>query len=1579
MASLRRLPEPNCATPAARTGPPGCERPPTRRRGRPARSGHDERGSGSIPLRVLAIAAGVLVAGSAQAQVLIGNIGQWDNGHLNLKAASGAQRFTTGSHAAGYTLTSIEIRLDAGGSPRNHVVTLRSGSANGTTEVTFNNPTPALTANTRRNYTFTPASTVTLDPDTHYWVRIDKNTSSDLELRRTDTASYDGTPAARFSMSDKYELRISDSGSFSVSQLPSNHLRMLLRVNGSPVNALPTASSGTVATDQYTDYVFRGADFDFSDGDASDTLASVKVATLPSPGKGALKFDGGAIDSGDLPKTVTRTELEENKLVYAPPGNAFGNAFASFDFKVNDGKDDSATTYAMTIDVNKAIDRPMVANTIADRTAMVDTAFSFQLAENAFSSRKPAPLTYSATQYDGAALPSWLSFAPGTRIFSGTPQSGDAGRVAVKVTASDRDGRKASDSFDIVVSAKPSISGTARVGRTLTARTGSSDSFTYEWIRVDGMDESSISGASSSTYTLDAADLGKKVKVKVSFAAEGQPAERTSDAYPPHAPIQSATCGPAELAGHREVWAGTLTAGALVAGPRTELVGYGWSSATGDLSGLDDAIDLGANSYRIGRNVLLLAHSGDLTGLLRSPPGSLVFSLIGSGDSRDTDRATQELTAAQKAALRLHVCGRSFDFSDASLLHWGDYEWQAPDLVWAKGDTIPLKLSVPPSFMQAAVDPPAVEGAPALSGAGEDGVWSPGETVRVALTFSEAVEVDTGGGTPSVGIGLGGTAARSADYRSGGGTAELVFAYTLVEADGAHGMMGVTANGLALNGGTVRSKASRADAVLAHEGILASGRNARSAGPGVVFRDVPESHDGATAFRLGLRFSGEPAGLDPKRDAASVLEATGGRVTGARQTSAGANPAWEVTVAPDGLDAVTVRVPAQPCGETHAVCIGGRPLARAAEASVPGPPMLSVAEATVAETREATLRFVVTLSRALPEAVTVRYATADGTAMAGDDYTATSGTLTFAADETSQTVSVAVLNDTHDEGSETMTLTLSDPSPARVKLADAEATGTITNTDATPKAWIARFARTVADQVLDAVRGRMRAVRQAGAEVNVGGERIGLAAPSGTGAVRARAQAAPDRAPGQARDAEAGPGSGSGAGATRRARLADRGRSTGGRELLLGSSFSVAGETAGDGFVSVWGRGAMTRFDGREGALSLDGEVATAMLGTDWSQGPWSAGLVTSRSLGDGRYRGGSGRDAATGGTVESALTGLYAWLRRMLGGWLEGWGMAGYGAGELALKPVEAPAVRTDLHQWMAAAGLRGTLLNPGSGSRAGGAGGGLLDGLTLAGKTDALIVSTSTGSVSGTGGNLAAARARMTRLRLALEASRPLRLGPGSGSGAGGAGGGALLTPGLEVGLRHDGGDADTGFGVDLGGFLTLAGPARGIRAELRGRGLLSHAAKGFRQRGLSGSLSWEPAPDGRGPRLSLTQSIGGSTSGGADALFRRGTLAGLSANPGSGSGAGGTDLARRRLGVRFGYGFAAFGDRFTLTPEAGVTLTDAGRDLSFGWRLVRVGAGTPVGGALDLSFEARRRESANDDIPPEHQVGFRLDARF
>ena len=208
---------------------------------------------------------------------------------------------------------------------------------------------------------------------------------------------------------------------------------------------------------------------------------------------------------------------------------------------------------------------------------------------------------------------------------------------------------------------------------------------------------------------------------------------------------------------------------------------------------------------------------------------------------------------------------------------------------------------------------------------------------------------------------------------------------------------------------------------------------------------APEEHDGSTAFDLHMDFSHEPVGFSYRSITGGVVNVQGGTITRVWRRVRGRNQQWGVQVTPSGSGDVTVSVNGTgQCSEDHAVCdAAGRKLKAGAEVRIKGPVVLTVADADVEEADGATLDFLVTLSRVLSETVTVSYATSDSTASAGDDYTATSGTLTLQANESSKTISVPVLVDVHDEASETLTLTLSNPSPSRVQLADATATGTI--------------------------------------------------------------------------------------------------------------------------------------------------------------------------------------------------------------------------------------------------------------------------------------------------------------------------------------------------------------------------------------------------------------------------------------------------------------------------------------------------------------------------------------------------------
>ncbi len=113
-------------------------------------------------------------------------------------------------------------------------------------------------------------------------------------------------------------------------------------------------------------------------------------------------------------------------------------------------------------------------------------------------------------------------------------------------------------------------------------------------------------------------------------------------------------------------------------------------------------------------------------------------------------------------------------------------------------------------------------------------------------------------------------------------------------------------------------------------------------------------------------------------------------------------------------------------------------------------PALSISDATLTEGDSGTsaARFTVSLSAASTSSVTVAYNTSAGTATAGTDYTAASGTLTFTPGQTSKVVSVSVIGDSTVEDDETFYVNLLSATGATI--ADNRATGTITNDDVAP-------------------------------------------------------------------------------------------------------------------------------------------------------------------------------------------------------------------------------------------------------------------------------------------------------------------------------------------------------------------------------------------------------------------------------------------------------------------------------------------------------------------------------------------------
>ena len=114
-------------------------------------------------------------------------------------------------------------------------------------------------------------------------------------------------------------------------------------------------------------------------------------------------------------------------------------------------------------------------------------------------------------------------------------------------------------------------------------------------------------------------------------------------------------------------------------------------------------------------------------------------------------------------------------------------------------------------------------------------------------------------------------------------------------------------------------------------------------------------------------------------------------------------------------------------------------------APVPAPfPAVSIDDVTVNE-NVGTMTFTLTRSGSLTNPSTVKFATANGTAVAGSDYTAATGTVTFAAGETVKTISISVINDTLIDGKETLVVNLT--GGLNVTISDGQGIATIISDD----------------------------------------------------------------------------------------------------------------------------------------------------------------------------------------------------------------------------------------------------------------------------------------------------------------------------------------------------------------------------------------------------------------------------------------------------------------------------------------------------------------------------------------------------
>ncbi len=297
------------------------------------------------------------------------------------------------------------------------------------------------------------------------WTQVDGATSmtavtGGINLSGTDTATASFVAPLAVMETELY-FRLEGtppSGAENSAASDIDHITVTVTENNDPFAA---DSSLTIPED--TTHIFTVEDFSFADGDLGDMLGNVTIASLQT--SGTLAFAGSNVT---VDQKITMSDIKAGRLQFTPATNAHASPYASFTYRVGDGMSDSPAIYTMIINVTAVNDAPVVATPIPDQSARIDTVFSYAFPEPTFSDVEGDTLTYAVSLANGDDRPTWLMFDPSTRLISGTPTVANAGRLELRVTASDASA-SVSDTFSILVTATDVCDRTAQVRDVIVA------------------------------------------------------------------------------------------------------------------------------------------------------------------------------------------------------------------------------------------------------------------------------------------------------------------------------------------------------------------------------------------------------------------------------------------------------------------------------------------------------------------------------------------------------------------------------------------------------------------------------------------------------------------------------------------------------------------------------------------------------------------------------------------------------------------------------------------------------------------------------------------------------------------------------------------------------------------------------------------------------------------------------------------------------------------------------------------------------------------------------------------------------
>ena len=208
---------------------------------------------------------------------------------------------------------------------------------------------PTITGTAQVGETLTAVTTGIADANgltsptyTYQWIRAN-GTEADIASANSSTYTLDAADLGK-----TIKVKVSFTDDTSHAETLTSAATVTVTAAGT-TNTAPTAANKTVTTVEDRAYAFPEGDFGFDDADAGATLASVTIVTVPTAG--TLALDGTAVLADGV---VTTAQIDGDMLTFTPARDAHGAPYTTFTFTVNDGTDDSASAYTMTIDVTDA-------------------------------------------------------------------------------------------------------------------------------------------------------------------------------------------------------------------------------------------------------------------------------------------------------------------------------------------------------------------------------------------------------------------------------------------------------------------------------------------------------------------------------------------------------------------------------------------------------------------------------------------------------------------------------------------------------------------------------------------------------------------------------------------------------------------------------------------------------------------------------------------------------------------------------------------------------------------------------------------------------------------------------------------------------------------------------------------------------------------------------------------------------------------------------------------------------------------------------------------------------------------------